>query len=375
MSARRTLFAFAHGLDHDPPDESRAIEYRGFRCSTRSPKDRRLAGAAAAARLDTHFGRPDASPGELLDAFHDVDVPIHHNVHLAAAALRADPGRVREAGRWLVRNSLHECSATIGLALLAEGRDPEDLPEIEAIGRLGDHFAPLAALAIRCRGRDVTPLIRLAEAAHGWARVYYVEALCEIASVTSVRRWLLRYACDGDYLNGYFAERLATVAHLHAAITAPGPDEELIDHTGRLLTVLTFGRGMGSDLGSYPEAGPVLTAYAGHLGRMAPTLQRYRLAARLGEDLTKRAPEEIGRTPAQHARLIRRFRAILGRRTWQIAAREQAGPEEAPHLRHAARVSALLRAHEAVLTREPENARVSGARRPDGHGTGPVSPG
>ncbi|GIE77785.1 hypothetical protein Aph02nite_37350 [Actinoplanes philippinensis] len=340
MSARRTLFAFA--LDQSPPGESRAIEYRGFRCVTRSPKDLRRHGAAAAARLDAYFARPAARPDELLDAFHDVDVPIHHNVHLAAAASHADPNRVREAGRWLIRNSVHECSATLGLALLAEDTDPADLPDIETMGRLGDRFAPLAARAIRRRTPDMTPLIRLAGDAHGWARAYYVEALCEVATLAPVRAFLLRHASDGDYLNGYFARRVAIVASLHEAITVPDPDEELVDHTGRLLTVMTFGSGMGSDLGSYPAAGPVLTAYAGHLGRMAPTLERYRRAACLGEHLTTRAPEQIGRTPEQHARLIRRFRSILGRRSWQAAAQEQAAPEEAHHLRHAARVLTLL---------------------------------
>ncbi|MEV4278362.1 hypothetical protein [Actinoplanes xinjiangensis] len=362
MSARRTLFAFA--LDHDLDPISRAMEYRALCCPTRSPKDRRLGGAAAAALLDEHFGRPEAGPSELLDAFHDVDVPIHHNVHLAAAALRADPGRVRETGRWLVRNSFHECSATIGLVLLAEGDDPADLPDIETMGRLGDHFAPIVARAIRRRGRDLTPLIRLAEQAHGWARVYYVESLCEIASRTSVRSWLLRHACDGGHLNGYFAGRLATAAHLHEAITGPAPDEALIDHTGRLLTVLTFAGGMGTDLRSYPPARAVLTAYAGHLGRLAPTLDRYLRAAHLGEELTRRSPEDIGCTPAQHARLISRFRGILSRRAWRTAARDEAGPEQAPHLWYAARVLAELRA-----------AGVSGGRRPDGRGTGPVSRG
>ncbi|MCW3842499.1 hypothetical protein ONA70_20585 [Micromonospora yasonensis] len=35
-----------------------------------------------------HFGKADAAPCELADAFHDVVVPIRHNEHIAAAALR-----------------------------------------------------------------------------------------------------------------------------------------------------------------------------------------------------------------------------------------------------------------------------------------------
>ena len=51
--------------------------------------DRRLDGAAAAAVLDRHFAQPDAPASGLADAFHDVEVPIHRNEHIAAAALRA----------------------------------------------------------------------------------------------------------------------------------------------------------------------------------------------------------------------------------------------------------------------------------------------
>ncbi|MCO6009998.1 hypothetical protein NE236_34010 [Actinoallomurus purpureus] len=49
--------------------------------------DQRRRGMEAAALLDAHFARSEAHPGELTWAFHDVDVPIHRNEHIAAAAL------------------------------------------------------------------------------------------------------------------------------------------------------------------------------------------------------------------------------------------------------------------------------------------------
>ena len=64
-------------------------------------------------------------------------------------------------------------------------------------------------------------LLWLAERVGGWGRVYVVEALCRRAGA-EVRSWLLRRACDGDFLNGYFAGRVATAAHLHEAITGAG---------------------------------------------------------------------------------------------------------------------------------------------------------
>jgi hypothetical protein len=73
--------------------------------------DRRREGADVATILDRHFARPEASPAELADAFHDVD----------------------------------------GLALLATDRAPEDIPLIQTIGLLSNRFGPLAVEALRRR--------------------------------------------------------------------------------------------------------------------------------------------------------------------------------------------------------------------------------
>jgi hypothetical protein len=89
---------------------------------------------------------------ESSDAFHNVDVPIHHNEHIAAAASRADRKRVRQAGRWLARH----CTALI------DARPPsglrcspawtgEDILLIPTIGLLSERFGPLAADAVVAR--------------------------------------------------------------------------------------------------------------------------------------------------------------------------------------------------------------------------------
>jgi hypothetical protein len=77
-------------------------------------------------------------------------------------------------------------------------------------------------------------------------------------------------------LNGYFAGEVATSAHLHAAITSDDADEELVDHTGRLLHVMTWARGMGMGLRDYPAAAPVVEAYARHVSRLPATDVRLR---------------------------------------------------------------------------------------------------
>ncbi|GGL07705.1 hypothetical protein GCM10014719_07240 [Planomonospora parontospora subsp. antibiotica] len=273
-----------------------------------------------AAILDAHFAKADAPPGELADAFHGLYVPIHHNEHIAAAALRADKHRVQRTGRWLVRHSRDRCSATVGLALLAVGWAEEDTPLIQTIGLLSNHFGPLTADALRRRHNGEQALLWLAERVTGWGRVYIVEALCQMGAFQA-RSWLLRHACDGDYLNGYFAGKVATAAHLQEAITRPDVDDDLVDHTGRLLNVMADCGGMGMTLERYPPARVVLEAHAGHLSRQEPTVNRYVGAATLAGHLTRQSPQRLGCTPEQRDHILQRYLAVLDREDWSRTVR------------------------------------------------------
>ncbi|MER7892895.1 hypothetical protein ABTX15_24045 [Micromonospora sp. NPDC094482] len=304
------------------PDDD--LHRRRRRPQTR--KDRRLDGAAVAAILDVHFGKAHGAPSELADAFHDVDVPIHHNEHIASAALRADRQQVRQTGRWLVRHSTDRCSATVGLALLATDWAEEDIPLIQTIGLLSDRFGPLAAEALRRRHGGEEALLWLAQRVAGWGRVYVVEALCRHAVYAS-RRWLLRHACDGDYLNGYFAGQVATAAHLHEAIVGTEVDDDLVDHTGRLLKTMARCGGMGMTLQHYPPAPAVLAAHVAHLSRQAPTVGRYVDAAVIADHLVEKTPDRSGCTAEQRDQLVRQYLAVLDRHDWCDMVRAGFGPD------------------------------------------------
>ncbi len=309
--------------DGEPyPDDGR--HRRRQRPQTR--KDRRLDGADAAAILDLHFGRADAAPSELADAFGDVDVPIHPNEHITAAALRADRQRVRQTGRWLVRHSTDRCSATVGLALLATDWAEEDIPLIQTIGLLSDRFGSLAAEALRRRRGGEEALLWLAQRAAGWGRVYLVKALCG-RGVYASRWWLLRHACGGDYLDGYFAGPVATAAHLHEAITGTEADDDLVDHTGRLLKTMADCDGMGMTLQHYPPAPAVLAAHAAHLGRQEPAVSRYVNAAVIADHLVNKTPERSGCTTEQRDDLVRQYLAVLDRQDWCDLVRADVDPD------------------------------------------------
>ncbi|MEV7188332.1 hypothetical protein [Kitasatospora sp. NPDC093102] len=293
--------------------------HRG-RQGPKAPEDRHWVGKDAALILNAHFARTSALPSELADAFHDVYIPIHYNEHIAAAAEQADRDRVRRTGRWLVRYGTDRCSVTVGLALLASVGSDDDIPLIQTIGLLSNRFGPLAAHAFESQPEGVEALLWLAERVTGWGRVYVVEALCRLDSPTA-RPWLLRRACDGDFLNGYFAGKVATVVGLHEALSEFERDCELLDHTGRLLHVMTYCGGMGTTLRHYPHAAAVLEAHARHVGRLTPTIERFFIVAALAQHLTIEPPENVGSTDAQRDTVLAAYLSLLDREDWCELAR------------------------------------------------------
>ncbi|KQR08685.1 hypothetical protein ASF78_20360 [Cellulomonas sp. Leaf334] len=303
------------------PDDER----RGGKRRPRPAGDSRARGSEVAAVLDAHFGRPDAHASELLDAFRSLDVPIHRNDHVAAAALRADRERVRETGRWLVRHSTDRGAAVVGLALLATDWSDDDIPLITTIGLLSTWFGPLAAEALRRRGAG-DALLWLAERVAGWGRVYVVEALCRWGLSPAARAWLLRHACDGDFLNGYFAGQVATAAHLHEAITGADVDDALIDHTGRLLSSMAGREGRGMTLEHYPPAPLVLAAHAAHLAHQTPSVDRYVDAAAIADHLAAEPRGGSNSWTEQRATLAPPYLAVLLRPDWRDAVRADLDP-------------------------------------------------
>ncbi|MFE2910929.1 hypothetical protein [Kitasatospora indigofera] len=285
-----------------------------------APEDRYSVGKAAALILETHFAQESALPSDLADAFHDVHIPIFYNEHIAAAAERTDRERVRRTGHWLVRHGADRCSVTVGLALIAAVGTTEDIPLIQTIGLLSNRFGPLAAHALESRPGGVEALLWLAERVTGWGRVYVVEALCRLDSPIA-RPWLLRRACDGDFLNGYFAGKVAMVARLHEALADLSTDSEMVDHTGLLLQLMSDCGGMGATLAHYPHSAAVLEAHAHHVGSLSPTIERYYGVAWLTHYLTTRSPQTAGCTAKQQEALRATYLAVLDREEWTRAAR------------------------------------------------------
>ncbi|WP_439678319.1 hypothetical protein [Embleya sp. MST-111070] len=271
--------------------------------------------------MGAYFARTAALPSELVGAFHDVYVPIHPNAHIAAAAEQADRRRVHETGRWLVRYGTDRNSVTVGLALVAAIGTVEDVRLIQTIGLLSNHFGPLAAHALERLPGGTDALLWLADRVAGWGRVYVVEALCRLDDPVA-QPWLLRRACDGGFLNANFVGEVARTTRLHEVIAGTDVDDEIVDHAGRLLTVMTFSQGMGLTLSGYPHAEAVLAAHLRHLERLGPSATRYCTAARLANSLGEHGDAgSIG--PVQRWQPYRdNYLAFLARDDWCEVARD-----------------------------------------------------
>jgi hypothetical protein len=204
----------------------------------------------------------------------------------------------------------------VGLALLATDWAEEDIPLIQTIGLLSDRFGPLAAEALRRRRGGGEALLWLAQRVAGWGRVYVIETLCRRGASGASRQWLLRHACDGDFLNGYFAGQVATATHLNEAMMDAEVDDDLVDHTGRLLRTMASCGGMGLTLEHYPPAPSVLAAHAAHLARQAPTVARYVDAAVIADHLTDAVPDRSECTIDQRDRIVQQYLAVLDRQDW-----------------------------------------------------------
>jgi hypothetical protein len=196
----------------------------------------------------------------------------------------------------------------------------EDTPLIQTLGLLSNHFAPLAARSLQRQTAGPGALLWLAKRVAGWGRVYTVELLCSYPGPEE-RSWLLRDSCDGDYLNGYFAGQVATSAHLHEAITAIDPDLELVDHTSRLLMIMTDCGGMGMTLKNYQPACHVLEAHATHAGRLEPTARRYSDITHLADYLHRKAADELSWAPGQREQILARYLSLPDRDDWSDVAR------------------------------------------------------
>lgn len=319
-----SLFAHAMALHRRHPDSPLPRDGYPFpddaahRTSGRAlSRDWRRRGVDVAAVLDRTFATDPVELSSLLVAFHGLYVPINHNEHIAAAALRHEPEIVSRAGRHLVRHSPDRCGVKVGLALLASSSDDRDVPLLQTIALLSNAFSPLACETLLRRRSGGAALEWLGPRVDGWGRVYVVEALCK-RMTPSARHWLLRHGCTDDFLAGYYAGKIAVHADLHTAITTEN-DSDLIDHTTRLLSIMATCHGQGMTLDDYPAAVVVLQAHARQLARLQPTQQRVLGAVMIAGALSLTGSDRSATSTTLSDKALEKYLRLLRQPAWQQA--------------------------------------------------------
>jgi hypothetical protein len=365
---QQTLFDHASRLHQLAPDQALPRDGEPFPddhahrqgLRPKPPRHRVQEGMEAASLLAGQFADPAAKPCDLASAFHGLYVPIHPNGHIDSAAEDADRELVLSTGRWLVRNGTDRCAVTIGLAILgAVGIEAPDVPLVQTIGLLSDRFGPLAARALKGADDAAGALLWLAERVQGWGRVYVVETLCGLRE-TSTYPWLLHRAVNGDFLNGYFAGKVAHTVRLHEAADRFSGEPELVDATGRLLHVMSECGGMGATLGTYPYSGVVLDAHSRALARLDPTPARIRAAAVIAGYLRRGNPADAAASAAWNAACAR-YIETLSSEPWADAARAAVAREDRATLWIAGNIAQGLGLSWATIPAErPRDAEEAG---------------
>ncbi|MFE3187541.1 hypothetical protein ACFXHA_00945 [Nocardia sp. NPDC059240] len=283
QTGRHTTF-YEHALalarshpDIPLPEEGKPYPDANRRGIRRGSDDRSdFQGVRTTRLIDEFFSTPaeHRDIAELCRKVIEYDIEIVLWPSMAAAISRAHPDEVREVGRHLARTSVDMNPTVLGMAMLAVVGTEADVPLIQTIGLLADTFGHLAAKALTRLPDATTNLIWLADRTAAWGRVDLVYAICELGDPPA-EPWLLRKPCDGHYLNGEFAYKVACAAPIHSALAAPNADEALVDHTGDLLATLVWCDGMGGTIWDYKHAEQVLADYLSHTRRLAPNPDRY----------------------------------------------------------------------------------------------------
>jgi hypothetical protein len=151
----------------------------------------------------------------------------------------------------------------------------------------------------------------------------------DISSYRSVRR-----------LRSEGADRVGL--HVHEAITASDADDQVIDHTGRLLRVMASADGMGMTWKGHPPIQPVLDAHVGHLARQAPTMARYIDAALIVDHLAQTSPGAAVLAPQHKDHLLNRYLAVLRSSEWSETARTGYDPASKFHAWFAEKIAVRL---------------------------------
>ncbi|MEV6044068.1 hypothetical protein [Streptomyces xanthochromogenes] len=230
-------------------------------------------GAAAAAVLARHLPDGFADPA-LREALLGVGFIDATDPQVARVLAQVPAEQLRQLGRAWAYEAYEPELVHAGLELLRGRATLRDRGNVQMLGLLSRLFGRGALEVLAGLEGQLPAMLWLADRSDSWGRVYAVHLLRQVEDPRA-RSWLLRQAVNGDHLNKYFAGDLADDLAIHEVLGAPSLDDGLVDHLGRMLSMMTDCHGMGGLLADYPFAGTALNAYARRAAALEPSIDRY----------------------------------------------------------------------------------------------------
>ncbi|MGW1074502.1 hypothetical protein [Streptomyces sp. NPDC002537] len=285
LSGGPSLHELALAEEERLPTGSAAPAHRRLPVRTPEPSRRASRSAAGEARIVAALTRlagtaPDRRVLEVLDRQLRRLVWRDHAEGIRAAIEQLDlpPDRLHRMGRWFTTYGEHAHAVAFGIVLLGAYGTDEDRDVLLTFGVYGEFAKEVCEALTHSQTGAHRVLVALAERSKGWPRVHAVEALIG-ATDPGIKEWLVRDACGGDVLDGYFARNAAVTCDLAGVLARDQLDEETLNGAGRLLAALADVESPGATLFSYPDARRALEGYARHCVLRGPSLKRLTVLA------------------------------------------------------------------------------------------------
>ncbi|QSB14187.1 hypothetical protein JQS43_22135 [Natronosporangium hydrolyticum] len=291
--------------------------------------------------------------GHLHDIAADQDLlPIADAVTRELTTRDLPTERLRQTGRWLAEYSTRRNAVALGILLLGLAGDHRDRDLLLLLGSLEDLSLYAAVALARSQPDRDQALFDLALRVAGWGRIHTVHRLAATHD-PQIKAWLLRHGFRNQIMNEYLAHIAATTGDLHAALTTPPVDDELLDSAGDILTALCLG-GPAEDITDYPDAPQTIEQYLALAAQRPPNLARVTVVLRLGEFIASDQAAHLNWTEITRTRLRQTCDHLVQRPDWLLAVDHAMDSPDLPHFRLAIAPARQL----AIPTRTRIRARV-----------------
>ncbi|MFG2090292.1 MULTISPECIES: hypothetical protein [unclassified Spirillospora] len=181
--------------------------------------------------------------------------------------------RLRLLGRWLAGTGTHVSAVDLGLILLGLAGHDDDRDLILTLASLSHPRGAADALATS-QSRPHEALLEMAHQTSDWGRVDAINGLRGAQVEQRDKDWLIRDACDGGFLDVYFAEVVAETGDLAGTLAADTVDDDLLRGAELVLYALCELEWPSLGILGYPDAEAAVQHFARHVAARPPTLNR-----------------------------------------------------------------------------------------------------